>query len=584
MKDKKLLITLLLVITFSIILFTIFVIWKYNESTKQEGKIVELDSVYISENSNIAQLESSLEEEIYNDEEINPAKSGEISLNESRKIVTFNRELSDDEISQFELDYDVKFTNDTSVKGTYSVLITDQSDVNALSTDESVSTLETDIPVKMFADTIDWGISRIGANKVWENSSGSGVKVAIVDTGIQSNHPDLSSNISGGYDFVNNDTSAMDDNGHGTHVAGIVASTMNGVGNVGASYSAQLMPVKVLNESGYGYLSDVAKGIYYAADNGARIINLSLGTDYDSDTLRKAVQYAANKGALLVAAAGNNYGAPCSYPAAYSSVICVVAIDQYNKLAGFSNVGGELAAPGVSNYSTYINSSYAKLSGTSMASPHVAGSAALVMSACDGCTTTEIRTVLRETAIDLGALDYDIIFGYGLVNLVEAVNEVLPNEVEIIPEEEIPEDEAPREDIQVPQSKGDTVQERKPVEELVYLEITSPLTNASNRYFVRSRDDITLEFSVTPSTTVVSSYKIYLNNEEIEEYNGNTMSYIFKINDMDSIQYSVRAEALLSDGSSISDTILLDLTRLGRGNSVKGIMDFRNWFVRLFFN
>jgi hypothetical protein len=590
MKEKKLLIILLSVILFTVLLFTVFIFWKYSESIDENGEIVELDSVYISENSKIAQLESPIENEVPTEEKINPSKTGELSVNESRKIVNFNDTLSEEEITQYEEEYDVEFTDDTSIKGTYTVIIDEDSDFQSLTNDDKISTVETDYPVKMFADTIDWGITRIGANKVWENGTGSGVKVAIIDTGIQTDHSDLSSNITTGYDFVNNDSSAMDDNGHGTHVAGIVASTMNSVGNVGASYSAQLMPIKVLNESGYGYLSDIAKGIYYAADNGARIMNLSLGTEYDSDTLRRAIQYAANKGVLIVAAAGNNYGAPCAYPAAYSSVICVVATDQYNKLAGFSNIGGELAAPGVSNYSTYINNSYAKLSGTSMASPHIAGSAALIMSACADCTTAEVRTVLRETATDLGTVDYDIIFGYGLVNLVDAIEELFPEEEETpIEEEETPEEpvtEEPveeEEETQEQREQGDTIQDKRPVQQDTYLQITSPVTNASERYSVRTREDIILEFRVLPEGTTVTEYRIYLNNEEVEEYNGSTMTYTFDIGDMDSIQYPVRVEATLSDGSVLSDNILLDLTRLSRGRSVKGISDFRSWFVRLFF-
>ncbi len=591
MKDKKLIIALLTVIAFAVTFFTAFAVLKYNESIEEETEIAELDSVYISQDSTVAQLEIPLEEEIKIEEKTNPSKTGELAVNESRKIINFEDELSEDEISQFEEQYDVEFTDDTSVKGTYSVVVKEDSDLDALSKNEKVAGVETDVPVKMFADTVDWGVVRIGADKVWESGSGTGFKVAIIDTGVQTNHPDLSANITSGYDFVNNDTSAMDDNGHGTHVAGIVASTMNGTGNVGTSYTAQLMPIKVLNESGYGYLSDVAKGVYYAADNGARVINLSLGTEYDSDTLRNAIQYAANRGVMITAAAGNNYGAPCAYPAAYSSVICVVATDQYNKLASFSNVGGELAAPGVSNYSTYINSGYAKLSGTSMASPHIAGSAALIMSACTDCSTSEIRNLLRTTATDLGTTDYDIIFGYGLVNLVEAIDRIIPVEepVENIDEEQPAEDGEEEEQIQEENNvnKPDVEEKKepgKPIREEVYLDITLPVTNASKRYFVKTREDILLQFSVTPSTTVVSAYKIFLNNEEVEDFDGNSTSYTFDIDEMDSIQYSLRVEAHLDDGTKLTDSILMDLTKLSKGRSVRGISDFRNWFVRLFFN
>lgn len=581
MKEKKLLIVLLSVIAFTVILFTAFLLWKYNEAVDEAGKIAELGSIYISENSKVAQLATPLEEDIMIEEEVNPSKKGELSVNENRKVVSFEEELSEDEISELEQEYAIEFTDDQSVKGTYSIISTEESDIDALGENEKVSGIETDVPVKMFDDTVDWGIGRVGADKVWESGSGNGITVAIVDTGIQISHPDLSSNVTPGYDFVNNDTSAVDDNGHGTHVAGIVASAMNGVGNVGSSYSASLMPIKVLNESGYGYLSDVAKGIYYAADNGARIINMSLGTDYDSDTLKEAVQYAANKGVLLVGAAGNSYGAPCSYPAAYSSVICVVATDQDNKLAGFSNVGGELAAPGVSNYSTYVNSSYTKLSGTSMASPHVAGSAALIMSVCTDCSSSEAREILRNTATDLGTVDYDIIFGYGLVNLVDAVESIIPEEIE----EEIPEEEKQEEDTESPTEGQEPIktEKGKPVEEELQLYINSPVTNASKRYLVTNSEEILLEFSINPPTTVVSTYKIYMNNEEVKDYDGSSESYIFDIEELDKIQYQLRVEGHLADGTVLSDSILLDLTRLNKGRSVKGVADFRNWFTRLFF-
>ncbi|KUK76785.1 MAG: Subtilisin, partial [candidate division WS6 bacterium 34_10] len=228
MKDKKLIIALLTVIAFAVTFFTVFAVLKYNESIDEEIEVAELDSVYISQDSTVAQLETPLGEEVEIEEKTNPSKTGELAVNESRKILNFEDDLSEEEITELEEQYDVEFTEDTSVKGTYSVVVKETSDLDALSKEEKVTGVETDVPVKMFADTVDWGVVRIGADKVWESSSGTGVKVAIIDTGIQTTHPDLSANIAAGYDFVNNDTSAMDDNGHGTHVAGIVASTMNG--------------------------------------------------------------------------------------------------------------------------------------------------------------------------------------------------------------------------------------------------------------------------------------------------------------------------------------------------------------------
>jgi hypothetical protein len=602
---RKLTITILSILGIFVIFLVGYFVWLFTTSGRTQiiEETPELNSIYISEDSKVAQLNVSLEEEIETEESINPSKTGELSTNENRKVITFEKELTEEEKNNYEENYNIKFTDDSSVKGTYSVLTTEESDIEKLEKDENVGGVETDIPVMMFTDTIDWGVVRVGASNVWSDGSGAGVPVAIIDTGIQVNHPDLANNIVGGYDFVNNDTSGNDDNGHGTHVAGIVAATMNGAGSVGASYSAKLMPIKVLNESGYGYLSDVAKGIYYAADNGARIINMSLGTSYDSDTLRNAVQYAANKGVLIVAAAGNDYGAPCSYPGAYSSVICVVATDQDNKLAGFSNVGGELAAPGVSNYSTYLNSTYAKLSGTSMASPHISGSAALLMSVCTNCTTSEVREILRSTATDLGSFDYDIIFGYGLVNLVEAVESFLPEEEEPAPEEPVGETPSDEEDNtnQEPtsgenQQPSETPDQSDPNEKRTppgqtpnteySLTITNPETNPSKRYIQRIQEDIEIKFEVLPSATAVSSYEIFFNNDKVEDYDGTNTTYSFDIDNLKSIQYDLRVEANLDDGSIISDSILVDLTHLTKGNSskgVKGVSDFRNWILRLFF-
>ena len=558
------------------------------ENSIEKEKVVDLDSIYISDENNTPQLESDQQEVLDIDEDINVDKVGKIDTDENRKIVSFDNELSDEEKNSLEEEYNITFTDDEPVNGTYTIITDESSKVEELEEDNSVNSVETDVPVKMFADTVDWGILRIGASNVWESGTGSGVKVAVIDTGIQLNHPDLSGNILTGYDFVNNDSSANDDNGHGTHVAGIVASTMNGSGNVGASYSAKLIPIKVLNESGYGYLSDVAKGIYYATDNGARVINLSLGTPYDSDVMRRAVTYASNKGVLIVAAAGNESGAPCSYPAAYSSVVCVVATTQDNKLASFSNIGGELAAPGVSNYSTYINSSYAKLSGTSMASPHVAGSAALLMSVCTDCTTSQIRDILRSTAIDLGAEGKDIIFGYGLVNLVDAINEITGEEGEIPNDEETPTpiSENISDYQEANQGTEDQIQnEHKTEETRLQISIVSPIKNSGNRYVAKTNDDVILKFEVTPTDDTVKEYKIYINNEEIVDYDGMSTTYNIDIETLKNNQYSVMVEAILDNDQRINDTLVIDLTRIHKiGGSVKGISDVRYWFLDLFFN
>jgi subtilisin family serine protease len=221
----------------------------------------------------------------------------------------------------------------------------------------------------------------------------------------------------------------MDDNGHGTHVAGIVAALDNGDGVVGVAPQAELYALKVLDEEGYGYVSDVIYAIQWASDpdgDGSAkdrldIINMSLGADVGNIFLKWACNLAYRDGLLIVAAAGN-YGAVC-YPAAYSSVVAVSATDEEDNLAYFSSTGSqvELAAPGDNIYSTYLNNGYKKLGGTSMASPHVAGTAALVWAMDDFLTNNDVRTQLQSTAEDIGLSTREQ--GYGLVDAEKAASQ-----------------------------------------------------------------------------------------------------------------------------------------------------------------
>jgi len=263
-----------------------------------------------------------------------------------------------------------------------------------------------------------WGVKHIGAGTVHESDNkGSGVKVAILDSGIDYTHSDLDDNYIGGYDFVNTDEDPMDDHGHGTHCAGIVAAKDNGEGVVGVAPEADLYAVKVLNSGGSGYLSDVVAGIQWSVDKGTDVISMSLGSDFRSIPLKKACDNAYSSGVLLVAAAGNDGYSPgkgnVGYPARYDSVIAVAATDISNTRASFSSTGPdvELAAPGVSVKSTYPGEEYAIKSGTSMACPHVAGTAALAIFAGG-----DVRQRLQDTADDLGDEGRDNLYGYGLVD------------------------------------------------------------------------------------------------------------------------------------------------------------------------
>lgn len=249
-----------------------------------------------------------------------------------------------------------------------------------------------------------------------------GVKVAIIDTGIDYTHPDLKANYKGGYDFVNDDSYPMDDNGHGTHVAGTIAALDNDIGVIGVAPDADLYAYKTLNRRGRGLISDINAAIDQAITDDMDIISMSLGGGY-SESQESLCKKAYDAGIVIVAAAGNEAG-DVIYPAAYSSVIAVSATDYNDIITYFSNFGDEvdLAAPGVNIYSTYLGGRYATLSGTSMATPHVTGTVALLLSTGAGeWDPAKVRSQLQSTATDLGAEEYDYYYGHGLVNAANAL-------------------------------------------------------------------------------------------------------------------------------------------------------------------
>ena len=268
-----------------------------------------------------------------------------------------------------------------------------------------------------------WHLARIKASQAWDTTTGSTpITVAIVDTGILQSHPDLSANIVSGYDFVNGDSDPSDDHGHGTKVAGAVGSVINnGVGVAGIAWQVKLMPIKVLGSDGRGAHSTIAQGITYATDRGARVINLSLGGTSYSSTLKAAVDYAAAKGTLVFAAAGNSSG-PVMYPAAYDTAIAVSAIEKTDELASFSCYGPEidLTAPG-DYILTTTRSGYGHAAGTSLSCPIAAGVAALLWSANPTWSADQVLAHLKATADDLGEAGPDIYFGYGCVNAEAAL-------------------------------------------------------------------------------------------------------------------------------------------------------------------
>ena len=343
--------------------------------------------------------------------------------------------------------------------------------VRSLQADASVSYAEVDRVVKAsyvpndpsYATSGSWGqpyddlygLKKIGTTQAWDTTQGQGVIVAVVDTGIDYNHPDISNNVwtnSGeiagdgidedqngfvddvrGWDFVGHDyTQPVEDNDpydgyfHGTHVAGTIAATGdNNLGVVGVAWKAKVMALKALDDNGYGLESGLAKAIIYATDNGADVINASWGAEGTSQTIADAINYAHAHGVVVVAAAGNDSkSASTFFPANVPNAIAVSSLDPYDNLSSFSNFGSkvELAAPGEDILSLQAGTGgYLQASGTSMAAPHVSGVAALIIAQHPTWSNEQVRQALRISATDLGEVGRDSSFGYGRVSAADAV-------------------------------------------------------------------------------------------------------------------------------------------------------------------
>lgn len=307
-----------------------------------------------------------------------------------------------------------------------------------------------------------WGPQKIGASRAWESgaATGNGITVAVLDTGVDLEHEDLAcpDKFVPGHDFIEDDAEPDDENGHGTHVAGIIAAcTNNGIGIAGAAPHAKIMPLRVLNESGTGTVGGLYKAIRFAAEEGAHVINMSLSTGpqgfwFGNVIHEEAVRYAASRGVVMVAAAGNSAADPCETPASLPEVICVGATDENDMKSWYSSFaakaeGVAMVAPGGDGelidcraYAGQIFSlvpldheydcpedplGYANANGTSMAAPHVAAAAALVYERLGGersaTKAQDVIDVLTKTAVDLGPTGWDPAYGYGRVDVGAAV-------------------------------------------------------------------------------------------------------------------------------------------------------------------
>jgi subtilisin len=322
-----------------------------------------------------------------------------------------------------------------------------------LSKNPHIKVIEPDQIAVAYGKEIPWGITRVQSEQAHSAGyTGLGVKVAVLDTGIDRTHPELVDRVKGGFSaFIDsaNSNPYNDVDGHGTHVAGTIAASLNNQTILGVAYNADLYAVKVLGNDGSGSYSGIAKGIEWAVENGMDIINMSLGGSQGSAVLETACNAAYNAGVLIVAAAGNEgrangRGDTVGYPAKYASVIAVAATDINNARASFSSTGPavEIAAPGANIKSTIPNNSYASWDGTSMACPHVAGVAALVLSANPNLTNVQLRAILNQTAINLGTPTF---FGNGLVQAKSAIDYALSgtNPTEPEPQEPTPEPSKP---------------------------------------------------------------------------------------------------------------------------------------------
>ncbi len=300
-----------------------------------------------------------------------------------------------------------------------------------------------------------WGhnADRINSAAAWDITTGStSITIAIIDTGIDAGHPDLAGKIVAGYDFVAGDSDPRDENGHGTHVAGIAAAnTNNGVGVAGMSWGARIMPVRVLDSSGSGYTADILSGINWAVAHGAKVLNLSLGGTGGTQAMQDAINAAHNAGVLVVAAMGNSRtkGNPVNYPAAYANVMAVAATGQGDVYAPYSQYGShcDISAPGgnmsfyqdsrgiystLPTYDVYMTThesfhkNYDYVHGTSQASPYVAGLAALIWSVAPSLTPDQVQMTIQNMADDLGPAGWDQDYGWGRIDAARTLQALVP--------------------------------------------------------------------------------------------------------------------------------------------------------------
>ena len=297
---------------------------------------------------------------------------------------------------------------------------------------------------------IQWNMDMMKIETAWGYSTGRGTTVAVIDSGVSWEGSDAPTNLIAGWDYVDDDADPSDENGHGTHVAGTIAqASNNGEGVVGMAPDTNILVYRTLDRDGYGSVYWTAKAITAATDNGADVINLSLGSSSSSNTERQAVQYAASAGVVIVAATGNAGNNRVDYPGAYAETIAVGAVGADKRVASYSNGGSDIdvVAPGGESGQDVNGDGYGDgilqqtitgyefFDGTSMATPHVAGLAALLISA--GANPEDVAVIIRTTAEDVGSQGWDTWSGYGLIDPVAALASI----GEPAPGAEVPDEE-----------------------------------------------------------------------------------------------------------------------------------------------
>ena len=301
-------------------------------------------------------------------------------------------------------------------------------------TNDRIELIEDTEEIELFKQPSDelyseqWQAQMINADSAWElETYGNDIRIGVIDSGCYP-HDDLKNNLMAGWNYLSNSSDVSDNNGHGTHVSGIIAAEMNDYGIVGTAPKSKIIPLKCFDPSTDTYADTLIKAIYDAVDKyKCQVINMSWGLKSDNVFLEEAINYAYDKGVILVAAVGNKGTEALYYPAAYENVIGVGSVGMYQSKSVFSqqNKSVFVVAPGEKVKSTYKDNSYAFMQGTSQATPFVSAIAAIALSADDSITNDKFKRLLSETSNDLGELGCDPLYGYGLINTKKLLNRIL---------------------------------------------------------------------------------------------------------------------------------------------------------------